>query len=53
MFLILGMVLLFGWLFGFVVMHVSSFLIHLLIVAAVVSFIAHFILGHRHAGSVP
>ncbi len=34
-----------AWLFGFVVLHVSSFLIHLLLVIAVIALVYHFIRG--------
>jgi hypothetical protein len=41
MFIALGVLLLLGWVFGFFVFHVSSFLIHVLIVAALISFVVH------------
>ena len=47
MFLILAIVLVVLWLGGFFVMHVSSFAIHLLIIFAVISLIAHFLTGRR------
>lgn len=47
MFLILAVVLLVLWLGGFFVFHVSSFLIHLLIIFAVISFILNFVTGRR------
>ncbi len=47
MFLILAVVLIVLWLGGFFVLHISSFLIHLLIIFAVISFIMHFITGKR------
>ncbi len=43
MFLILAIVLIVLWLGGFFVMHVSSFLIHLLLILAVVSLIMNFV----------
>jgi hypothetical protein len=49
MFLILGVVLIILWLGGFFVLHISSFLIHLLIIFAVISFIMHFVTGKRSA----
>lgn len=49
MFLILGVVLVILWLGGFFVLHISSFLIHLLIIFAVISFIMHFVTGKRSA----
>ncbi len=47
MFLILAIVLLVLWIGGFFVFHISSFLIHLLIIFAVISFIMHFVTGRR------
>ncbi len=47
MFLILAVVLLVLWLGGFLVFHVSSFLIHLLILFAIISVIMHFVTGRR------
>ena len=43
----LAIILALGWIFGFTVMHVSSFAIHLLILAAVVSVVAHLLRGRR------
>ena len=42
MFIILFLILLFAWIGGFVVFHVSSALIHLLLLFAVISLIIHF-----------
>ncbi len=47
MFLILGIVLAVLWLGGFFVLHVSSFLIHLLLILAVISIIMNFVSGKR------
>jgi len=47
MFLILAVVLVILWLGGFTVMHVSSGLIHLLLLFALISVIVHFISGRR------
>ncbi|HXE09531.1 MAG TPA: lmo0937 family membrane protein [Acidobacteriaceae bacterium] len=47
MFLILAIVLVVAWLAGFVVFHTAGFLIHLLLIFAVISFIIHFITGRR------
>ncbi len=47
MFLILAVVLLILWIGGFFVMHVSGFLIHLLIIFAVISVIMHFVTGSK------
>lgn len=49
MFLILAVVLIILWLGGFFVLHISSFLIHLLIIFAVISLIMHFVGGKRSA----
>lgn len=49
MFLILAIVLVILWLGGFFVLHISSFLIHLLILFAVISIIMHLITGRRSA----
>ena len=49
MFLILAVVLIILWLGGFFVLHISSFLIHLLIIFAVISFIMHFVTGKPSA----
>ncbi|MFZ0860204.1 MAG: lmo0937 family membrane protein [Candidatus Sulfotelmatobacter sp.] len=46
---ILFVVLLIAWLGGFAVFHVTSGLIHLLLVFAVISLILHFVLGPRAA----
>ncbi len=47
MFLILAVVLLVLWIGGFLVFHVSGFLIHLLILFAVIAAIMHFVTGRR------
>jgi hypothetical protein len=47
MLLILAIVLLVAWLCGFLVFHVASGLIHLLVVIAVILFILHFVRGRR------
>ena len=47
MFLILAVVLVVLWLGGFFVLHISSFLIHLLIIFAIISLIMHFVSGRR------
>ena len=49
MFLILAVVLVILWLGGFTVMHVSSLLIHLLLVFAVIAVIMHFVTGNKSA----
>lgn len=47
MFLILAIVLVLLWAGGFLLFHVSSFLIHLLLIFAVISLIAHFLSGRK------
>lgn len=47
MFLILAIVLFVLWLGGFLVFHVSGFLIHLLIIFAVISLILNFVTGRK------
>ena len=45
MFIILAVVLAILWVGGFFVLHISSFLIHLLILFAVIALIMHFARG--------
>ena len=47
MFIILAVVLAILWVGGFFVLHISSFLIHLLVLFAVISLIMHFVRGSR------
>jgi len=47
MFLILAVVLVVLWLGGFTLFHVTGFLIHLLLIFAVISIVMHFITGRR------
>jgi uncharacterized protein YqhQ len=47
MFLILAVVLVLLWLGGFFLFHVSSFLIHLLLLFALISIIMNFVSGRR------
>ncbi len=49
MFLILALVLFVAWIGGFVVFHTAGFLIHILLILAVISIIFHFIRGSRTA----
>lgn len=49
MFLLLAVILVLLWIGGFVVFHVSGFLIHLLLIFAVISLIVHFVSGRRAA----
>ena len=45
MFLIIALVLFLVWIGGFVVIHTASFLIHVLLLFAVISVIFHFLRG--------
>lgn len=47
MFLILAVVLVVMWLGGFLMFHTAGFLIHLLLLFAVISLILHFITGRK------
>jgi hypothetical protein len=47
MFLILAVVLVLLWLGGFFVLHVTGFLIHLLLIFALISIIMNFVGGRR------
>ena len=49
MFLVIALLLLVLWAGGFLMFHVASGLIHLLLLVAVVSFVAHLITGTRTA----
>lgn len=49
MYLVLFVVLVVAWLLGWMMFHVASFLIHLLLFFAVISLILHFVRG-RTAG---
>ncbi len=44
-FTILFIVLLLAWILGWGVFHVASFLIHLLLIAAIIALILHFVRG--------
>ena len=46
-FLIFAVILLFVWVAGWAMFHLAGGAIHLLLVLAVISFIAHFLLGRR------
>jgi uncharacterized protein DUF5670 len=50
-FLILGLLLFLAWIGGFVVYHSAGFLIHVLLVLAVISVIVHFFTGARTSGA--
>jgi hypothetical protein len=47
MWLILALVLVVLWLGGFFVFHVAGFLIHLLLIFAVISLVIHLLSGRR------
>ncbi len=47
MFLILAIVLVLLWLGGFLLFHVTGFLIHILLIFAVISVIMHFVTGSK------
>ena len=47
MLIALGILLFIAWILGFVVYHAASFAIHLLLIAAVLSFVLHLIRGRR------
>jgi hypothetical protein len=49
MFLIIGLVLFAAWIGGFVIFHTAGFLIHILLILAIISAIFHFIRGSRTA----
>jgi Family of unknown function (DUF5670) len=48
-FLVIAILLLFVWALCFLLFHVASLLIHLLLLFAIVSFIAHLLMGARTA----
>ena len=47
MFGILAAILILAWLLGFIVFHVSSALIHLLIIIGIIMLVVHFVRGRR------
>ena len=49
MYLVIALLLLIMWAGGFMMFHVASGLIHLLLLFALVSFVIHFITGTRTA----
>jgi len=49
MFLIIGIVLVVLWLGGFLVFHTAGFLIHILLILAVISIVFHFLRGGSRA----
>ena len=49
MFLLLAIILVLLWAGGFFLFHVTSFLIHILLIFAVISLVMHFVTGGRRA----
>ena len=47
MWIIIAGILVVLWLLGFIVFHVSSLLIHILLVVAVIALVLHFMRGRR------
>jgi len=45
MFIALAIILAIAWLLGFTMFHAAGFAIHLLLIAAVISVVAHFLKG--------
>jgi hypothetical protein len=45
MFLVLAIILAIAWLLGFTMFHAAGFAIHVLLIAAVISVIVHFVKG--------
>lgn len=52
LFLILFVVLLLAWIFGFAVFHVAGAAMHILLVLAVISLIIHFVRGGTRTHTV-
>ena len=49
MWIAIGIILLLLWAGGFLMFHVAGFLIHILLIVAVIAFILHFVTGRRTA----
>jgi hypothetical protein len=47
MFLVIALLLFLAWITGFIVFHVSAFLIHILLIVAIISIVFHFLRGRR------
>lgn len=47
MFLLFALILVLAWIGAFVVFHIAGFLIHLLLIFAIISVIVHFARGSR------
>jgi hypothetical protein len=50
-FLVIGLLLFLLWAGGFVVFHTAGFLIHVLLILAVISILVHFFTGSRTSGA--
>ena len=44
---VIGIILIIGWIFGFVVYHVAGFLIHLLLVIGLIMIVANLFTGKK------
>jgi hypothetical protein len=49
MWIAIGIILLLLWAGGFLMFHTAGFLIHILLIVAVIAFILHFVTGRRTA----
>jgi hypothetical protein len=49
MWLALGVVLVVAWVAGFLIFHVAGFLIHILLLCAIISIVFHFLRGGKTA----
>jgi hypothetical protein len=49
MWAIIAIILVVCWIFGFLLFHVTSFLIHVLLLVALVALLYHFVKGRRGA----
>jgi len=49
MWVIIAIILLAAWVVGFILFHVASFFIHILLLAAVIVLIYHFVRGNKKA----
>jgi hypothetical protein len=49
MWIAIAIILLLLWAGGFLMFHVAGFLIHILLIVAVIAFILHFVMGRRTA----
>jgi hypothetical protein len=47
MFLVIGIILFLAWIGGFLVFHITSFFIYILLILAVISIVFHFLRGAR------